>query len=305
MTKRSSQFVPPHPLKTPVLFLVFNRLETTIQVFEVIREVKPPRLYISADGPREYMQGESEKVQSVRDFIIQSIDWECEVRTLFNNQNLGCKYAVSNAITWFFENEEQGIILEDDCLPSHSFFWFCEELLTKYKDDLRVWHVSGTNLLIKAGHKFSDYYFSKFNLIWGWASWANRWKNYDVEIDSIQNINFIEETFNNKESITYWRKIFEDVKKKKIDTWDYQYTFSMWDNGGLAIIPSVNLISNIGFGKEATHTKQVSELSEIPREEISLKNINLEVVQNIKLDDYVFNKYFLKKSLVRRILDKL
>ena len=131
-------FIPPHPLNTAVLFLVFNRLDTTKQVFEAIRQAKPPRLYIAADGVREAKDGEDEKVKAVRDYITSNIDWECEVKTLFREQNFGCKMAVSGAIDWFFQNEEMGIILEDDCLPSQSFFWFCQDLLEKYKNDTRV-----------------------------------------------------------------------------------------------------------------------------------------------------------------------
>ena len=124
-------FSPPYSLNTAVLFLVFNRLDTSKQVFQAISQAKPPRLYVAADGARVSKEGESEKVQAVRDYIMQNIDWKCEVKTLFRDENLGCKYAVSGAITWFFQNEEQGIILEDDCLPNQSFFWFCEELLER------------------------------------------------------------------------------------------------------------------------------------------------------------------------------
>ena len=136
LKNQHSKFTPPHPLNTAVLFLVFNRLDTTKQVFEAIQQAKPPRLYVAADGARELKEGEAEIVKAVREFVIQNIDWECEVKTLFREQNHGCKMAVSGAIDWFFANEEKGIILEDDCLPSQSFFWFCEELLYKYKDDM-------------------------------------------------------------------------------------------------------------------------------------------------------------------------
>ena len=132
-----------NPLITPVLFIVFNRLDKTRQVFEAIRQARPPFLYIASDGARFNKEGELEKVQAVRDFIIQNIDWKCEVKTLFRKKNLGCKYAVSGAISWFFNNVDQGIILEDDCLPSKSFFWYCEELLEKYKHDNSIYLISG------------------------------------------------------------------------------------------------------------------------------------------------------------------
>lgn len=263
-----TQFTPPHPLNTAVLFLVFNRLDTTKQVFEAIRQAKPPRLYVAADGARSIKEGEAEKVQAVRDYIMQNIDWECDVKTLFRDKNLGCKYAVSGAITWFFENEEQGIILEDDCLPSQSFFWFCEELLERYKNDERVWHIGGTNP-IDTQLISSEYYFSEYNRIWGWASWKRAWSVYDVEISAWPNIktmNVLKEILGESEANKYER-LFDRVYEGKIDTWDYQWFLYRLLNGK-AIIPKVNLISNIGFGEEATHTFDIEhKLSKLPRGE--------------------------------------
>ena len=300
-----SIFTPPHPLNTAVLFLVFNRLDTTKQVFEAIRQAKPPRLYIAADGARDSKEGESEKVQAVRDYVMSRVDWDCEVKTLFREKNLGCKYAVSSAITWFFDNEEMGIILEDDCLPSQSFFWFCEELLERYKDNMRVWHISGDNFQngIKRGD--GDYYFSKYNHIWGWASWASRWKNYDVELDSIKNEDFLKHTFDNKPALRSWSKIFAAMKDKKIDTWDYQWTFSMWYNSGLAILPNVNMISNIGFGADATHTTGDSELANMHYQELTVKNHPSQIIQNKEADNYTFQLSFAPKPFFTRLSNKI
>lgn len=298
-------FAPLHPLKTAILFLVFNRLDTTKQVFEAIRRAKPPRLYIAADGARENRQGEDTKVQAVRDYILSNIDWDCEVKTLFREQNLGCKYAVSTAITWFFENEEMGIILEDDCLPSQSFFWFCEELLERYKDDMRVWHIGGSNFQNGTKRGNSDYYFSKYNLIWGWAGWSNRWKLYDVELDSIIDTEFLEKTFTDKNAVKYWIKPFHDIKAKKVDTWDYQYTFSMWKYDGLAILPNVNMISNIGFGADATHTTKEGILSNVSRFDLFLKHHPTHIYQNIEADQHVFYSYFSNKSFISKIINKI
>ena len=186
----NSAFVPPYPLKTAVLFLVFNRLDATKQVFETIQKAKPPRLYIAADGARNNKDGESEKVKAVHDLILDNIDWQCEIKTLFREKNLGCKYAVSGAISWFFKNEEMGIILEDDCLPNQSFFWFCEELLKRYKDNMKIWHIGGASFQNGIKRGYADYYFSKYNHVWGWASWASRWKFYDTELRSIKNTEF-------------------------------------------------------------------------------------------------------------------
>ncbi|GHZ48443.1 TPA: hypothetical protein ACVU00_000888 [Vibrio cholerae] len=265
---RSPQFIPPHPLNTAVLFLVFNRLDTTKQVFEAIRTAKPPRLYIAADGARENKEGEAEKVQAVRDFILQNIDWECDVKTLFRDKNFGCKYAVSGAITWFFDNEEQGIILEDDCLPSQSFFWFCEDLLVKYKYDLRVWHIGGTNP-IDLNESSDEYYYSNYNRIWGWASWKRAWSAYDVEIadwPEIKENNLLDSVLEAEDIETY-NKLFDSVFNGNINTWDYQW-FLIRLLHGKAIIPKVNLVSNIGFGSDATHTFDVEHrLSKLARGE--------------------------------------
>lgn len=302
---QNSKFVPPHPLNTAVLFLVFNRLDTTKQVFEAIRQAKPPRLYVTADGSRETKEGEEEKVKAVRDYIISNIDWKCEVKTLFREQNHGCKMAVSGAIDWFFENEEMGIILEDDCLPSQSFFWFCEELLERYKDDMRVGMISGDNFQkgIKRGE--ADYYFSLYSHIWGWASWANRWKNYDVMLNHIKDSSFIDDLFENKQTKKYWLNVFEEMKEQKIDTWDYQWTFTLWNNRQLTILPNINLVKNIGFGADATHTTGESALSNLEHFNIVLKNHPKEVKQNLKADDFTSQIMFQKKSFFVRVFNKL
>jgi len=299
------EFVPPHPLSTAVLFLVFNRLDTTKQVFEAICQAKPPRLYIAADGARATKEGEADKVNAVRDYILSNIDWECEVKTLFREQNLGCKYAVSSAITWFFENEEMGIILEDDCLPSQSFFWFCEELLERYKDDMRIGQISGDNFQngIKRGE--ADYYFSIYNHIWGWASWANRWKNYDVELDTIADSDFVNDLFAERNTNKYWKNIFEQMKQKQIVTWDYQWTFTLWSHKQLTILPNMNLISNVGFGADATHTTGESEFSKLIAHDFIITKHPLNTVRNKEADEYTSNLMFKQKLFFERIANKL
>ncbi len=243
--------------KTPVLFIVFNRLDTTKKVFSKIRDAKPPRLYISSDGAREQKQNENDIVIEIRKYLIDNIDWNCEVKTLFNEKNLGCKLAVSGAISWFFKNEEQGVILEDDCVPSNSFFFFCEEMLEKYKSDFRIWHISGNNFLNPNFKINDDYYFSKHVHVWGWATWSNRWNTYDVLLNSLPLFikqNQQKNIFFNKKIEQIWKNIFLNTYKNKIDTWDYQWVYTVLTNSGLSIIPKVNLVTNIGFGIDATHT---------------------------------------------------
>jgi hypothetical protein len=253
--KENVIFTPPHPLKTAVLFLVFNRIETTEQVFAAIRQAKPPRLYVAADGAREDKPGEDLKVKAVREYVINEIDWDCEVKTLFRDKNLGCRYAVSGAITWFFENEERGIILEDDCLPNQSFFWFCEELLEKYKNNMEIWHIGGSNFQSRIMGQPESYYFSIFNHVWGWATWRNRWKFHDVELTDMEDDLFLSKIFKSSD-LNYWKKIFRKVKIEKFDSWAYLWSFKMWEKGGLAVVPNLNMVSNIGYGREATHTSK-------------------------------------------------
>ncbi|MDX1416596.1 MAG: hypothetical protein R3293_20520 [Candidatus Promineifilaceae bacterium] len=246
-------------LQTPILFLAFNRPDTTHKVFNVIRQVKPPRLYAAVDGPRLNTVGEVEKVSQVRDLIQNSIDWNCEVKTLYRNNNLGCRRAVSSAITWFFEHEEEGIVLEDDCLPNPTFFRFCQELLHKYRFDSRVMMISGNNFQYSRKRTNYSYYFSRYSHIWGWATWRRAWKLYDKDLSywrELQQGDYLADIFRGDEyAIPSWEKIFRTVYAGNIDTWDYIWTLSSWMQNGLSITPNLNLVSNIGFGINATHTK--------------------------------------------------
>ena len=240
-------------LNTPILFLIFNRLDTTKKVFETIKKNKPSKLYIASDGARVHKQGEKEIVQQVRDFVLENIDWNCEVQTLLRQENLGCKEAVSSAISWFFKNEEMGIILEDDCLPDDSFFYFCQDLLIKYQNDTRIWLITGTNDLVEDVSTDKEaYYFSKYEHIWGWASWRRAWQYYDKDISYYPDLKA-------KNEYMYFSKIYDKLYRKGIDTWDYQWKLTIMINNGLSIIPTVNLISNIGFGVGATHTHSAED----------------------------------------------
>ena len=301
------KFIPPYPLKTPVLFLIFKRLDTTKQVFEQIKKAKPPRLYIAADGPRDHVKGEAEKVKAVREYVLSNIDWNCEVKTLFREKNLGCGKAVSQAITWFFENEEMGIILEDDCLPSQSFFWFCEELLERYKDDMRVGQISGFNYGYKNKDLKYDYFFSKYPMIWGWASWANRWKNYSLDLedfDEIKALNFFNLLFDKKE-LRKRLSVFNRVKNNEIDTWDYQWSFALYKNIQFTVIPKKNYILNLGFGEDSTHT-----FIKNPYEHLTLEETNksLEhpkyIVQDINLYKIINKEDRLLQKVVKKVLQK-
>ena len=294
---------------TPILFLVFNRLDTTKLVFEQIRNIKPKILYIASDGPRKNRKDEVIKVSEVRSFIMDNIDWDCEIKTLFRNQNLGCKYAVSSAIDWFFDNVTQGIILEDDCVPNKSFFYYCQDLLNKYKNDFRIWQISGCNF---QKEKIDDksYYYSKFNHVWGWASWSSRWSHYDVEMTDYEEFNcnnVISNLISDTNERLFWSKIFNDVSKNKIDTWDYQWTYKVWCNNGLTALPNTNLITNIGFGLDATHSKDVySSFANLKTAEIQfpLKSPKF-IIRDSLADKHSVDVFNFTKSYLNRIKIKL
>lgn len=246
-------------MRSPILFLVFNRPDTTAKVFERIRAAKPPRLYVAADGPREGRMGELAACQQVRDIATQ-VDWPCELKTLFQERNLGCKIGVSTGISWFFEQEPEGIILEDDVLPDPSFFAYCDELLEKYRFDENIGMISGSNLVSSRVNCEESYFFSKIPLIWGWASWRRSWQQYDVALKdwpTWDRSGGLQKLFPNKPLIiSYWRDAFNRVFDGKLNTWDYQLMFARWRNGGLTIIPKNNLTDNLGYGANATHTSQ-------------------------------------------------
>ncbi|MGC3982206.1 MAG: hypothetical protein QM808_13195 [Steroidobacteraceae bacterium] len=259
-------------MRSPILFLVFNRPDTTKRVFDAIRAARPPRLYIAADGPRPDRAGEAELCESARR-IASNVDWPCEVRTLLRSENLGCKRAVSSAVTWFFECEPEGIVLEDDCLPHHSFFEYCDELLERYRDNPHVMCISGDNFISADWVPSASYYFSRYMHIWGWASWRRAWRYYDVDMsdwkDNRTNAQFWARCISHApQSIGYWQNIFDKVFSGQLDTWDYQWTYACFKQQGLSCMPGNNLISNIGFGKNATHTTspegKLADLAAVP-----------------------------------------
>jgi hypothetical protein len=289
---------------TPVLFIIFNRLNTTRQVFSVIRQVKPSRLFIAADGPRQTIEGEMEKCQTVRQYVLDNIDWDCETHSFFREENQGCGKAISEAITWFFGQVEQGIILEDDCVPSMSFFPFCGELLEKYKDNDLVYHITAHNPLgiIKSPY---SYYFARIQHCWGWATWKRAWDKYSYDINELDDFikkKKINRIFRRKCDRDYWLNMFKKIEKHGIDIWDYQWTYAILKNSGLCINPSKNLVSNIGFGSDAIHTTDTNSIyNNQARYDIPIikhpKNIRLDNSAIIKINkiDFGIDNWFKKK----------
>ena len=248
-------------LETAVLFLVFNRPESTARVFQAIRKAKPAQLYVAADGPRSNRSDEARHCAEVRR-IATAVDWPCEVRTLFRETNLGCRRAVSRAIEWFFEHVEEGIILEDDCVPDPSFFQFTQELLALYRDDNRVMVISGDHFHGAAHQPPYSYFFSRYNHCWGWASWRRAWKSYDRDMSlwpALRNSEWLLGVGDGCRLFQrYWTEMFDRAYEGEVDSWAYRWTFSCWAQNGLTILPARNLVTNIGFGVDATHTKSTS-----------------------------------------------
>jgi hypothetical protein len=293
-------------LNTPVLFLVFNRLETTQLVFQAIRQARPPRLYVAADGARSDRPGEAAKVQAVRDYVLHHVDWECEIHTQFRETNLGCGLAVSRAIDWFFACESEGIILEDDCLPDPSFFRYTQELLVRYRDDQRIMGISGIHLHGDQHQPLHSYFFSHYNHVWGWASWRRAWQHYDRSMQQWPALRSTEWLLTvgdgNRQFQRHWNQVFDRTAEGLIDTWDYQWTFSAWAQGGLSILPARNLIRNLGFGAGATHTTDSDDaVANLPLESLDFPLSHPSGV----MSDYVADRWTYEHHSKIRFIDRV
>ncbi len=242
-------------LRTPIVFIIFNRPDTTEKVFAEIRNARPEKLYVIADGPRTE---EEKKLTDATRSIIDQVDWPCAVTRLYSKDNLGCRQRVISGLNKVFVQEEQAIILEDDCLPAPSFFLFCEILLERYRKDDPVMHIGGNNFQFGEWVGEGDYYFSAYSHIWGWATWRRAWNKYRSQIEDLAG-------FTQKEmanycqhdhfQLSYWKTILESIERPEYTAWSYHWLFAIWKNNGKAIIPNKNLVYNIGFSKTGTHTK--------------------------------------------------
>lgn len=293
-------------LDTPILFVIFNRPDFTKITFSRIREARPKRIFIAADGPRKNRPDDIEKCRTTRELVLSMIDWDCEVKTLFRDTNLGCGTAVSGAIDWFFEHVEEGIILEDDCLPIPFFFTFAHTMLERYRNDARIMHISGNNFVTSITTT-DDILFSNYTHSWGWATWRRSWKLYDF------NLTDLEETFEknqfkflDKEARNYWLSVLRNTKAGGNDIWDYQWIYTTWRNGGVSIIPKWNLVTNIGFGENSTHTSQDDgRFSSIITKEFDLVSFPNKIEANEKFDNQFFKIFLKEKGKLDRIFNKL
>ena len=284
-------------MKAPVLFIIFNRPEFTQKVFDKIKEYKPSQLFIVADGPRENNYSDLITCEKTRK-IVEQINWQCELNTLFRDKNLGCKISVSEGISWFFKHVSFGIILEDDCLPNSSFFKYCNHYLNEYRYDDNVYSISGSRFINI--NKRSNFYLGKYSLMWGWATWENRWNKY--KIDTFDYTEVLRKTFLNRKTLyNYWDNVFFMLNNDSIDTWDFQWILTVFRESGYVVRPPYNLVENLGFNQDATHTSDlnhpVASLKSYEIEEVFPNNLQY----NIKID-YEDEEIWLQLNLRKKII---
>jgi hypothetical protein len=282
-----------------VAFFIFNRPDTTQRVFDAIAAAKPQRLMVICDGARLDRDGEAALVQQTR-AIINQVNWPCEVTTNYSDDNLGCKYRVASGLKWVFEQVEDAIVLEDDCLPHPSFFAYCTELLDRYRDDLRIGAISGDNFQLGVSRTNDSYYFSKYFHCWGWAAWRRSFDQLDLELDTwheFKQSSFLKTWAGSPAEHDYWEHLFDLQQSGEICSWAYPWFYSCWANSSLTILPNVNLISNIGFDENATHTTSTeNQLANLPVFDIGPLRHPKMISRNHAADQHTFENVFRPSS---------
>ncbi len=292
-------------LATPVLIIAYRREESTRKVLEAVRQARPRKVYVACNAPKSDRSTEFEECAAVR-HLFDELDWACDVRRLFRGQHLPAKESISGAISWFFEHEPQGIILEDDCVPSISFFQFAEELLDRYATDQRVGMISGNNFQYGRQRGDASYYFSRYCHIWGWASWRDRWLTYDPAMKLWPKFrNQILDSLDNILQRTYWGNVFDRTHVGMIDTWDYQWLFCNWMNHRVNVLPQENMVSNIGFGLQAHHTRELTRAANVRASDLAfpLRHPDSFLPDSLA-DNYTFRNSYLPgmRSIARHAL---
>ncbi len=289
-------------MDTPVVLIVFNRPDLTERVLQAIAQAKPRQLLVIADGPRFDHPGETEKCRQTR-ALLQTIDWPCDVHTNFSVGNLGCRRRVVTGLDWVFSQVQEAIILEDDCIPHPSFFGYCAELLERYRNEPRIMQISGNNLQPADWTCDHSYYFSRYIHMWGWATWRRAWNMYDVRMErwpSLRKKHWLTTRMSNAFEAAMWQRAFDETHADLVDTWDTQWLFTCWSQGGLSVVPSVNLVSNIGFRADATHTIRTSCLANCPTAEIGPLRHPDKITASPIEDTREFLEVYNGRSFIRR-----
>lgn len=280
--------------KTPILILVYNRSKYINKLLEILRKLNAQNIYVSFDGAKKHKEDVNKCKEVTRS--INNINWKCNLYKNFLNKNYGCKLGVSKGLDWFFSKVKQGIIIEDDCIPSQDFFYFCEWSLNTYKHDKRVGGITGNNFLNNKVKLKDSFYYSKYAHCWGWATWRRTWKNYDKSVKFWENFKLSEKWeyfFLNHREKKYWEKIFNNVVNYSLDSWAYPWMLCIWKNEQLIITPKKNLVLNIGFNKDATHTNSkihnfYYKVSKLKKPYVAPKKI----IVNERADNYVFRNHY-------------
>ncbi len=282
-------------MKTPVAFVVFNRPELTRRAFQRIREARPSTLLVVCDGPRRDRPDDQGKVDEVRRIIAKGVDWPCELLTNYSDENLGCRERPKSGFDWAFSLVENAIFLEDDCLPDPSFFTFCEEMLDRFRNDERVLHINGTNFIAPYVSPKTSYFFSKYVWVWGWATWRRAWQHYDYTMATWDaRCQALKGSFDTSREQAFWMSTFQEARRDwhAAQAWDFPWIYSCWTHGGLSVVPAVNLVENLGFGPDATHTKDSASYHlRVPAENLRVQR-HPDCMQRSRLrDDMMFRAY--------------
>ncbi len=295
----------------PVLLIAFNRPDKVALMLKELKKAAPSKLYVAVDAPRKDSDKDAEQCRKTLELIEKGINWNCKLEKLIQKSNLGCKYGPVTAINWFFEHEEAGIILEDDCLPDSTFFRFCKEMLERYRDNKEIGVINGENHLGDLKHTIKNsYYFSEVNHCWGWATWRRAWEKFDPDIQSwpeIKSSGGLKSYLSDSRAVKYWHEEFDKIYgKADVDIWDYQWNYACIVNKFLTVVPGENLIKNIGFDEDATHTKDHDLIGGVEAGALSfpLKHPT-EIAVNTEYDKIVQRKLFYYPSVLRRFYWKI
>ena len=288
----------------PILILTFNRPTLVESQINRLRSIRPDLIFIASDGPRLNRLDDANAINECRKIIDREIDWPCTVYKKFEDTNLGCGLGVSSAITWFFDHVEAGIILEDDCMVSNCFFDLCANLLDRHKYDLNIAGIGADFKFLKNNLPENNYGFISFPQIWGWATWRRVWQEYRFNLNeaNLSNTSWLDDF--PQASKDYWKENFNKIINNKIDTWDYQFAYLVLSNKMKFIHPMRNMVSNLGFGESATHTRsKYDDTSSLP-----IYEVNGPFIENNKYKNYDYflkNHYFIKKSILKKLLAKI
>ena len=281
-------------MKSAVVFLIFNRPEQTRRSFNKIREARPPILLVVCDGPRANHPKDVENVNEVRQIIDDGVDWPCNVLKNYSESNLGCRERPASGINWAFSIVDEAIFIEDDCLADETFFDFCDEMLDRFRFDERVMHVNGTNFIGEHFQPRESYFFSKYVWVWGWATWRRAWCHYDYTMASWdEKVSTLLESFDSRREQAFWISTFEEARRDWVSAqaWDFPWIYTCWIRGGLSVVPTVNLIENIGFGPDATHTNSGCSHLHVAARKLDLSVHPRWIRRNQWCDDMMFRKY--------------